>query len=605
MSDSQHLDSRHFDSHHPDDSKPLDDSEHLSAPDWPGVRLRWGVRIPLRDGTHLSATAYLPAAATPAAPAIFTLTPYIGQRYHDNGMFFAAHGYPFLTVDVRGRGNSEGQFRPLIQEAKDGHDVVEWLAQQPYCNGQVAMWGSSYMGYDQWVTAKERPPHLRTIVPGAAPYIGVDFPMRNNITYPYAVQWLTLVSGRTAQDQIFSGDVRFWRDRFRQWLHSGTAFKELDTRIGRPSTVFQEWVAHPMQDDYWDRYNPTPAEYNQINIPVLTITGLYDSDQPGALRHYQEHLAHGSSEARDRHYLVIGPWDHAGTRTPQPKFAGIKIGPAGLTDLGQLHLQWYAWTLQGGPKPDLLKKRVAYYVMGSEQWRYADTLDEATAHYATLHLDSSGSASNVFASGNLRPTPGSGNPDTYLYDPRDTRAADIEAASSQPFSLRPTFPTDDIKDQTLVLFNEGKHLIYHSAMFEKEQPVTGFFRLVAWIALDQPDTDLRATLYEIRPDGSSILLTTDAIRARHRESLREQHLIHTQEPLQYLFDTFTFVSRQVSRGSRLRLVIGPINSINFQKNYNSGGVVAEETLQDARPVTVTLFHDAAHPSTLYVPLGQP
>src|ERR1700685_2803226 len=91
------------------------------------VEWQWGVKIPLRDGVRLNATLYKPAALKEPRPCLFTLTPYIGQSYHDRGMYFAAHGYPFLTVDVRGRGNSEGVFQPLIQEAKDGYDVVEWL----------------------------------------------------------------------------------------------------------------------------------------------------------------------------------------------------------------------------------------------------------------------------------------------------------------------------------------------------------------------------------------------------------------------------------------------------------------------------------------------
>ena len=94
-------------------------------------KFQWGVKIPMRDGVQLNATVYTPKEQTAPAPCIFTLTPYIAQSYHDRGMYFAANGFPFLTVDVRGRGNSEGTFRPLIQEAHDGHDVVEWLAQQP------------------------------------------------------------------------------------------------------------------------------------------------------------------------------------------------------------------------------------------------------------------------------------------------------------------------------------------------------------------------------------------------------------------------------------------------------------------------------------------
>jgi len=181
----------------------------------------------------------------------------------------------------------------------------------------------------------------------------------------------------------------------------------------------------------------------------------------------------------------------------------------------------------------------------------------------------------------------------------------VEASSAAPLALRPTFPIDDVCDQAHVFANEGKQLIYHSASFDHDIELSGFFRLVAWIAIDQPDTDIRVSVYEIDLDGDSVLLTSDCVRARFRESLREEKLVSTKEPLRYCFKQFTFVSRLLRKGSRLRLVIGPINSIYFEKNYNRGGVVAEETISDALPVTVKLFHDSEHPSALYVPLAHP
>jgi predicted acyl esterase len=150
----------------------------------------------------------------------------------------------------------------------------------------------------------------------------------------------------------------------------------------------------------------------------------------------------------------------------------------------------------------------------------------------------------------------------------------------------------------------GKHLVYHSAPFEKDLELSGFFRLAVWLALDQPDTDIKAWVYEIGLDGSSLLLSEDWIRARHRESLREENLIRTRDALCYELKRFMFVARRVSKGHRLRLVIGPINSIYSQKNYNSGGVVSAESMRDARTVTVKVFHDPGRPSALYLPIGQ-
>lgn len=558
------------------------------------VQMQWGLKIPLRDSVHLHATLYLPTKQTTPVPAIFVLTPYIGQMYHDQAMYFASHGYPFLTVDVRGRGNSEGDFHPT-HEAKDSHDVIEWLAGQNYCNGQVAMWGGSYSGYVQWAAVKELSPHLSTIVPVASPYRGVDSPMRNNMFACYLMRWLTLIWGHTLQDKIFYEQHLFWNAEFRRWFEAGAPFKELDTFVGNPSTLFQEWLSHPQQDAYWDGYNPTAEDYSKLSIPILTITGMYDTNQPGALTHYREYMKIASVDGRARHYLVIGPWDHSGTRRPNSEFGGLKFGPASLVDLSRLHLEWYAWAMQDGPKPQFLQKNVAYYVTGAEVWRYADTLDAITAQSNPLCLHSNDNPTDVFKAGSLTTELSKKRePDYYVYDPHDIGGAELESR------LDP----DSLTDQRMLLASTGKQLIYHSAPFEKQVEISGFFRLSAWISIDQPDTDFRVWIYEIGLDGSSVLLSTDSMRARYRESFRNARLVHTCEPLHYQFERFTFVSRQVGKGSRLRLVIGPINSIHSQKNYNSGGVVAEESMRDARLVTVKLFHNESYPSALYVPLGR-
>jgi putative CocE/NonD family hydrolase len=560
------------------------------------VDLQWGVKIPLRDGVRLNATVYRPRDQAAPSPCVFTLTPYIAQSYHDRGMYFAAHGVPFLTVDVRGRGNSEGEFHPLIQEAKDGYDVVEWLARQPYCNGKVSMWGGSYAGYDQWVTAKERPPHLATIVPVASPYATIDFPSTNLVFAPYGLQWLTFTSGHASQENIF-GDSAFWTKAFDRWFRSGAPLTQLDVMTGVPSKTFHEWLSHPEEGPYWAAYNPTSADYAALTIPILTITGVYDGDQAGALKHYKEYMRVADDAGRARHFLIIGPWDHAGTRTPRDEVGGVKFGPASLLDIPQLHLDWYRWTMSGGEKPAFLKKPVAYYVTGADVWRYADSLAAITGEAKPYYLASTGdAAADVLASGRLEDDPAraGGGSDHYVYDPRDVSIAALE-----------TGPPDggELTSQKMVYGRRGRDLIYHTAPFAADTEVSGFFKFSAWLSIDQPDTDFAVEVDEIREDGTSVRLTSDVKRARYRQGLDHAALVKGPEPLLYDFDSFTFTSRKIAKGSRLRLVFGPSQGINVEKNYNAGGVVAEESVKDARPVTVKLLHEKGRASVLYVPIA--
>jgi uncharacterized protein len=565
-----------------------------AAPLESGAELTWGVQIPLRDGVKLNATVYRPRAQSDPLPCVVTLTPYVGDTYHQRGIYFATHGYVFLTVDVRGRGNSEGHADLFRQEAHDGYDIVEWLARQPYCNGKVGMWGGSYAGYDQWATASQRPPHLATIAPAAASFPGVDFPQLDNIVSAGVIQWLTLVSGHTLQLDTYE-DESYWRNQYLAFYLRRRRFDTLDSFVGHPVPLFHEWLAHPHQDAYWDSYNPADTQYAAIDLPILTITGQYDDDQAGALEHYHRHLRNASPPARDRHYLIIGPWNHAQTRTPQSEVDGLQVGPASVLDMDRLHREWYDWTLKSGSRPEFLKQHVAYYVTGAELWRYAETLQQVTAATRTLYLSSDGGRANdVFHSGRLQESaPSTAASDHYVYDPSDLQDKDLLT------QLDPTRLTE----QRDVLLSVGRELIYHSAPFATDTEVCGFFHLELWLMIDAPDTDFYVAIYDIAADGGSVLLTRMAQRARYRNSPRAAHLVPAGKALEYHFEQFPFVARRIAKGHRLRLVVGPLGSIYMQKNYNSGGTVAQEDARDERVVHVQLFHDAQHPSALWVPLG--
>ncbi len=557
-----------------------------------GIDLIWGVKIPMRDGVKLNATVYKPNKMGAPLPVIFTLTPYISDSYHDRAYYFSQNEYVFVLVDARGRGSSEGNFNPFIQEAKDGYDVVEWLAQQPWSNGKVSMWGGSYAGYNQWATLKEFPPHLKTIVPAAAAFAGVDFPFWKNIAYPYEIQWQTLTSGVTPNRNLF-GESSFWIQKYRELYQNHLPFKDLDKIVGNLSTKFQTWVSHPKQDAYWDAMNPTDEEFASMSVPILTITGHYDGDQPGAMEFYKRHMQSASPEARDRHYLIIGPWNHAGTRTPKKEVGGLKFGDASILDLNELHKEWYNWTLRDGKKPDFLKKRIAYYVVGAEEWKYADNLETIATAKRTFYLKSDGYANDVFHSGMLsEEKPGRSPVDRYVYGPLDIRPAELEREEIKNY----------LTDQRYTLNLFGNGLVYHSQPFEDDTEITGYLKFEAWIEMDVPDTDFEASVYEIMSDGTCIYLTGDMLRARYRESLRQEKLLKAGEINRYEFNGFYFFSRRIAKGSRLRLVLKCPNSIYWQKNYNSGGVVAEETAKDARTAHITLYHDTEHPSFLEIPI---
>ncbi len=556
-----------------------------------GFDLIWGVKIPMRDGVQLNGTVYKPEEMTEPLPVIFTLTPYVSDNRHWATSYLSRNGYVFVAVDVRGRGNSGGEFEPGANDGRDGYDIVEWLARQPWSNSKVATWGLSYGGGNQWNTLKEFPPHLATIVPTAAAY---PAHFDDHIHSSGEIRWLTGISGVTNNRRL-RADNRFWLQKFLKLYLEHRPFREFDKIVGNPSPIFQMWLDHPIRDAHWDAMVPTVDDYKRINVPILTVTGHYDYLQNDALEYYRRHMAYGTPEGREKHYLIIGPWNHDGTIWPKKEFGGLKFGDASLLgdEMMQLQKEWYDWTLKGGPKPEFLQKRVAYYVEGpgAEEWKYADSLEAIATEKRTLYLHSDGRANDVFHSGTMATEKPSQEPsDRYTYDPLDVRPAELqrEEVQNQNWATNQRY--------ALNLFGNG--LVYHSEPFPEVTEIAGSLKFVAWMAMDVPDTDFIVQVCEIQPDGTSIVLDRHLMRARYRELLREEKLVKPGEINRYEFNSFNFFSRRIAKGSRLRLLLQSPNSIHLEKNYNSGGVVAEESGKDARTAHITLYHDAEHPSFL-------
>ena len=292
-----------------------------------GIDLIWGLKIPMRDGVQLNATVYKPKAMREPLPVVLTATPYISDSSHGRAYYFAQNGYVSVVVDVRGRGNSGGEFEERVNDSRDGYDVVEWLARQPWSNGKVAMFGPSYNGSIQWRTLKAFPPHLATIMPAVG---GMPGPWEwNNIFSPPAkMVWFTYISGVTRNVNLYR-DRSFWHQKLREWYLEHRPLRELDKFVGNTSTVWRKHLDHPVPDAFWDAMVPTVDDYKRINIPILTITGHYDHRQRGVLEYYRRHMAYGTPEEREKHYVIIGPWDHSGSVSPGGLRYILVTGPRG------------------------------------------------------------------------------------------------------------------------------------------------------------------------------------------------------------------------------------------------------------------------------------
>jgi putative CocE/NonD family hydrolase len=279
----------------------------------------------------------------------------------------------------------------------------------------------------------------------------------------------------------------------------------------------------------------------------------------------------------------------------------VKFGPGAIVDLNDLHRQWYDWTMKAGPKPAFLKNQVAYYLLAAGnsgangEWKYADDFAALIANPKTFYLESkNGDANGVFRSGALAENRSSEGADKFTYDALNThRGENVEGTD-------PKEKTAAI-DQTFALSISTDGLVYHTEPVPNETLFVGCPALTLWVSIDTPDVDLSADLYEIQPDGTSIALWSDFRRLRYHEA----KAVKPGEIVRCDFNPGLFVARRLMKGSRLRLVVTAVNSIFWQKNYCSGGVVAEEAAKDARTCHVQIYHDAEHASAIQLPLREP
>ncbi|MBK6834661.1 MAG: CocE/NonD family hydrolase [Bacteroidetes bacterium] len=555
-------------------------------------------KIKLRDGISLNATIYKPKKQQEALPVIFALTPYNADRLHARGKYFAEENYVFVIIDARGRGNSEGVFDPFMQEANDGYDIVEFLAKQKYCNGKVAMWGASYLGYNQWATVKELPPHLKTIVPVASAKTGVDFPGMFNISDPWLLQWLGATSEKSFNLNLF-GDDEYWMNIFSERYMKDLPFASLDSLTGKRNEIFQKWMAHPFKDEYLKSMAPTQLQYSKINLPILSITGCYDGDQHGTLSYYKEFMQYANNEAKKNFYLIIGPWDHTGTVNPSKEIGGLVFGDSCLLDMNDIHRQWYNYTLLDSAKPIFLKNSVAYFISNKNKWKYVNQLSEIGKEKQSFYLNApiSNTVSNINPGLLQNTLPTNKKPLEYVYNPLDKTNGILEMIPSEEEEM-----DNGLSDTSLSHIINGKGLIYETLPFINETEVSGFFELKAYIETDVKDIDIKVDVFEIRLDGSGVFLTSNTVRARYRESQEVEKLLIPGEINLFHFNKFTFISRSIEKGSRIRLIIHSPNVILTQKNYCSGGVVAKETAKDAKTAHVKIYNDKKHPSVLIMPI---
>lgn len=554
------------------------------------VRHLWDVKVAMRDGELLSADIYIPPAGLDGGPypALLMRTPYNNQTplYVNEATYFAEHGYAVLLQDVRGRHDSPGDWYPFRNEGADGFDTIEWMAQQDWCNGKVGTFGGSYGGWYQWIAAREKPPHLTTMVSTAAGGRWMrEIPYKNGVVLLVMLGWLNLAGARTMQDNSRVD----WDEVF---YH--LPVRTMDDKVGRSLPVWQEWLDHPTLDDYWKSFILSDEDFGKIDLPVLHITGWYDGDQPGALFFYEGMIK--NSPSSDRQFIRIGPWDHGGTRMPRQHLGGVDFSIAALMNMEELHVKWFDHWMKGDDNGVGEEKRVDYFLMGVNEWRKSDAWPPPEVKETRWYLHSGGKANTLKGDGGLdMERPGNEPSDEYTYNPEDP----VVGVLNTNFYADP--PVETPLDRRFVLRRDDV-LVYTSDPLDAPLEVAGRPWITLFASSDCPDTDWMATLSDVYPDGRSIFLSSGVIRARFRESLEYEKLMEPGEVYEFQFELMS-VGHVFKAGHHVRLSVTSSDFPVYDRNPNTGHPIGEDAeLQIAQNI---VHHSKKHPSHLMLPVVPP
>jgi len=587
------------------------------------------VEVKMRDGVVLRADICRPDTPEPL-PVLLQRTPY-GKGFSQTSfaLMAAERGYAVVIQDTRGRWASEGDGYPFIHEMNDGYDSVEWAAHQLWGNGEVGMFGGSYVGYTQFAAAAMRPPSLKTIVPAITmcdPYTIMH--SGGALALGVGVSW-GLLSGAFMAIMRHPGSDEE-KDRLMGQLIAavdgmalGRTFSHLPLNdmplIGRNGLIpfLADVIAHPTHDDYWQRLT---CPHETLTIPVFHVGGWYDIFIANTLRDFAGIRDAGNA----RQKVLIGPWVH-GSFDAQAGEVDFGLQASGLLMLPEeIQLRWFDHWLKGVENGIMQEPPIQIFVMGDNCWRFESEWPLARTQYTSYYLHSGGAANllpSLHGDGTLTPAGPSAEPvDTFVYDPRNP----VPTCGGGLCCWRPALPPGAF-DQREVEARPDV-LVYTTPPLEHDVEVTGPVEVHLWAATSAPDTDFTAKLVDVspfdgvypersrgtqgRPCGYARNVQDGIIRtnyrgkgmrndARHGRSTAQAEPIRPGEVYEYTIDLGA-TSNVFKAGHRIRLEISSSNFPRFDRNPNTGHPVSDEA--ELRPALQTIFHDAAHPSHIVLPI---
>ncbi len=488
------------------------------------------------------------------------------------GRYWASRGYTVVIQGTRGRYESQGTFYPLLHERDDGIDTVQWLTEQPWYNGRLAMWGGSSFGHTQWAIADQ-------INPGPDAYF-VQIASTNfrDMFYPgqafsleSAVYW-TIRSRGDEDREVAMADLE-------KGVNSLPLLEADDQAIG-DTDFYNDWLIHKDNKTYWKKIDGTHRA-ETLQAPMLLMGGWYDPFLPSQLEDFQRITHHAKPEVATQSKLIIGPWGHAtevqvpGMTDPVPYRQG-SLAPS---------VSWFDYHLG---LSDVVSPTapVTLFVMGENIWREEQEWPLARTQNTPLFLHSDGKANTVMGDGWLdwqSPTD-SELADIYVYDPLDP----VPTAGGAMLGDRSGIVLQN------AIENRPDVLVYTTSPMDEPVEVTGQVRGKLFVTTNVSSTDFTVKLVDVHLDGSVYNICDGIVRQAYDQPIQKATM-----PVEVIIDLWP-TSHVFLAGHRIRVEISSSNFPRFDRNLNTGEPFATATA--SQPATQAIHHTDIFPSQIILPI---
>lgn len=535
-------------------------------------------KMMLSDGVKLSTDIYLPEAEG-SYPVVMIRTPYGKFQMDFYGEFFAKNGYAVVVQDVRGEYESEGEFYPFINEKKDGLEVLDWIAGQPWCNGDIAGFGTSYIGFTALTLMDEQHPNLKAVFnisgwiqsekmnnPGGALHLMLGL--------PWLLHEATLRTGKSAQQDLDS-------------LYKVIPVKNAMRVAGMETTLWEQpGTFEQLNADY---------DFSRVNVPVFHITGWYDFVAEGTLQNYLEIKKHADVPQK----LIVGPWFHNQEHTKLTEVGDEDFGEVsylGDAKIMELARRWFDHWLRGEDNGIMDEPEVKLFNMFANEWQTFETFPPKNAEATAFYLSSQRGANSLHGDGTLSANPPKATgTDRFTYNPLDP----VPTYGGANFHFFPEFL--GVKDQRDIEAREDV-LVYTSESFAEARDVVGKVHVRLFAATEGADTDFTAKLVLVDDYGYARNICDGIIRARHRNDLNKSELLKPGKVYEFEID-LGHTAFQIQPGQRIRLEVSSSNFPKFNRNLNVATDPFEAT--EIKVVEQTIYHSKQRPSQLILPILKP